>query len=102
MATVNRGKRREEALQLRHSLPHPPVLKEAGGQQLDEPRASLLHPSVRGPSGAKERREFGAQGANALDWLQNMESILSEKLQISAERNTLMEQVSEFEPTYNV
>ena len=64
MATVNRGKRREEALELRHSLPHPPVLKEAGGQRLDEPRASLLHPSVRGPGGEQsgENKSEGNRG----------------------------------------
>ena len=51
MATVTIELRREEALQLRPSLLHPPVLKDAGGRRLDEPRASLLHPSVRGPIG---------------------------------------------------
>merc|ERR1719412_890381 len=49
---------------------------------------------------AREGREFEAQCAAAQDWLREMEGLLSEKLQISADRNMLMEQVSEFEPIY--
>merc|ERR1719232_1702244 len=49
---------------------------------------------------AKEGREFAAQCAAAQDWLQEMEGLLSEKLVISADRNTLMDQVADFEPIY--
>ena len=50
-------------------------------------------------SGAKEQREFRAQYVKTLDWLKNMELVLSKQLQISDERNTLVEQVSEIEST---
>merc|ERR1712013_452104 len=36
----------------------------------------------------------------AQDWLQEMEGLLSEKLVISADRNTLMDQIADFEPIY--
>eukprot|EP00092_Neocalanus_flemingeri_P001303 GFUD01001391.1.p1 GENE.GFUD01001391.1~~GFUD01001391.1.p1 ORF type:complete len:5580 (+),score=1489.94 GFUD01001391.1:543-17282(+) len=49
---------------------------------------------------AKEGREFEAQCAAAQDWLQEMEALLSEKLAVSADRNTLMDQVADFEPIY--
>eukprot|EP00090_Calanus_glacialis_P003456 TRINITY_DN1255_c0_g1_i12.p1 TRINITY_DN1255_c0_g1~~TRINITY_DN1255_c0_g1_i12.p1 ORF type:complete len:5152 (+),score=1465.32 TRINITY_DN1255_c0_g1_i12:61-15516(+) len=49
---------------------------------------------------AKEGREFAAQCAAAQDWLQEMEALLAEKLVISADRNTLMDQVADFEPIY--
>ena len=48
----------------------------------------------------KDAREFGEQCAAALDWLSQMEGLLSEKLIISADRNTLVEQVADFEPIY--
>ena len=49
---------------------------------------------------AKEGRMFAAQCAAAQDWLGEMEALLAEKLVISADRNTLMDQVAEFEPIY--
>merc|ERR1719310_625068 len=49
---------------------------------------------------AREGREFERQCADAMAWLHDMEGLLSEKLQVSAERQTLIEQVSEFEPIY--
>merc|ERR1719412_3278230 len=49
---------------------------------------------------AKEGREFAAQCAAAQDWLHDMEGLLSEKLQVSADKNTLISQVNEFEPIY--
>ena len=49
---------------------------------------------------AKEGREFAAQCAATQDWLGEMEALLAEKLVISADRNTLMDQVAEFEPIY--
>ena len=49
---------------------------------------------------AREGREFEQQCADALGWLHDMEGLLSEKLQVSAERQTLIEQVNEFEPIY--
>jgi DNA repair exonuclease SbcCD ATPase subunit len=49
---------------------------------------------------AREGKEFEAQCAEAQDWLREMEALLSDKLAISADRATLMEQVAEFEPIY--
>merc|ERR1719297_580498 len=49
---------------------------------------------------AREGREFEQQCADAMAWLHDMEGLLSEKLQVSAERRTLHEQVNEFEPIY--
>merc|ERR1719282_1809180 len=43
---------------------------------------------------AREGREFEQQCAH------DMEGLLSEKLQVSAEKQTLIEQVNEFEPIY--
>merc|ERR1719158_1585180 len=48
----------------------------------------------------KEGREFAEQCAAAQDWLSQMEGLLSEKLAISADKNTLVDQVAEFEPIY--
>merc|ERR1719189_2183987 len=45
-------------------------------------------------------REFEAQCAEAQAWLHDMEGLLSEKLQVSADKNTLVSQVNEFEPIY--
>merc|ERR1719438_419270 len=49
---------------------------------------------------AREGREFEQQCADAMAWLHDMEGLLSEKLQVSAEKQTLIEQVNEFEPIY--
>merc|ERR1719431_1861180 len=48
----------------------------------------------------KEGREFAEQCAAAQDWLSQMEGLLSEKLSISADKNTLVDQVADFEPIY--
>merc|ERR1719264_1254985 len=48
----------------------------------------------------KEGREFAEQCAAAQDWLSQMEGLLSEKLAISADKSTLVDQVAEFEPIY--
>ena len=49
---------------------------------------------------AREGREFEQQCNDAMAWLHDMEGLLSEKLQVSAERQTLISQVNEFEPIY--
>ena len=49
---------------------------------------------------AREGKEFEGQCADAQAWLREMEGLLSDKLQVSADRQTLAEQVHEFEPVY--
>ncbi|XP_023339655.1 dystonin isoform X13 [Eurytemora carolleeae] len=49
---------------------------------------------------AKEGKEFEGQCADAQAWLREMEGILSDKFSISADRQTLIEQVAEFDPIY--
>ena len=55
LTTVTREQRRGETPELQTSPPHPSVLGDAGGQQLDpEPRASPPHPSVLGAAGGQQ------------------------------------------------
>ena len=63
METVNGEQRREEVLRIRHSLLHTPVLEEASGQLLGEPRAPL-RPSAQGSDDEQsgENKSEGNQG----------------------------------------
>ena len=80
-------------------------VQESGKELLKaKPEMSeLVSPKIKDLSkknSVKEGREFAARCAATQDWLEEMEALLAKRLVISADRNTLMDQVAEFEPIY--